>query len=307
VSSPPEPEFQPGVRAEPSIQVDSTESGDIPTAEWSDAAIDPDAWFSVDDTGAAVPDPAGWDRFDDAVSSRLVPANVSASVAVMVDGRVVHAAAFGERLLGTDDPVDTADRFRIASISKTITAIVALQLVETGLVGLDEPVGSMIADHLSLDVVDADARSVTVRDLLRHASGFPQHDDLFFGNGAASCREAAARAMTSGVASGTPVRYSNMNYCVLGILIEALTGRTYERVVTERLLTPLGIVGMRTTGTHELGPDEVSHHPTPGRNYMETLGAAGAWNATPTDVVTILNSIDPTTPGWKALLSLIHI
>ncbi|MEY2959106.1 MAG: hypothetical protein RLZZ01_1674, partial [Actinomycetota bacterium] len=150
-------------------------------------------------------------------------------------------------------------------------------------------------------VVDADARSVTVRDLLRHASGFPQHDDLFFGNGAASCREAAARAMTSGVASGTPVRYSNMNYCVLGILIEALTGRTYERVVTERLLTPLGIVGMRTTGTHELGPDEVSHHPTPGRNYMETLGAAGAWNATPTDVVTILNSIDPTTPGWKAL------
>jgi D-alanyl-D-alanine carboxypeptidase len=92
-----------------------------------------------------------------------------------------------------------------------------------------------------------------------------------------------------------------MNYCVLGVLIEAVTGKTYERVVDEELLTPLGLTGMRLTSTYELGPDEVSHHPSPHRNFMETLGAAGAWNATPTDLVTIVNSIDATTPGWKAL------
>ena len=58
---------------------------------------------------------------------------------------------------------------------------------------------------------------------------------------------------------------------------------------------------MRMSSTYDLGPDEVSHHPSPDRNYMETLGAAGAWNATPSDLVTIINSIDHSTRGWKAL------
>jgi D-alanyl-D-alanine carboxypeptidase len=92
-----------------------------------------------------------------------------------------------------------------------------------------------------------------------------------------------------------------MSYCTLGILIEAVTGMTYERVVDDRLLRPLEIGGMRMSSTYELGPDEVSHFPSPGRNFMETLGAAGSWNATPADLVAILNSIDHSTPGWKAI------
>jgi Beta-lactamase class C and other penicillin binding proteins len=140
-----------------------------------------------------------------------------------------------------------------------------------------------------------------VRELLSHTAGFPQHEGTFFSNGATSCVDAATQGLTTGVRSGNGFDYSNMGYCVLGILVEAVTGKTYERVVYERLLTPLGISGMRMTSTYDLGPDEVSHHPTPNRNFMETLGAAGAWNATPADLVTIANSIDPTTPGWKAL------
>jgi D-alanyl-D-alanine carboxypeptidase len=306
VAVPPEPEFRPGVRAEPADASDLEPSSDAERIDPSDIEadgidIDTETWFSIDDTGAAIPDPAGWDRFDEIVSARLVPPNVSASVAVMVDGRIVHASAFGERVEGTGDSVEVTDRFRIASISKTITAIVVLQLVEDGSVGIDDDIGPLVADHLALDTVDADVAGLTVRRLLSHTSGFPQHDSMFFGGAAPSCRDAAAQAMSGGVGPGGSARYSNMNYCVLGILVEALTGRTYERVVDERLLTPLGIVGMRTTGTYELGPDEVSHHPSPGRNFMETLAAAGAWNATPTDVVTIVNSVDPTTPGWKAL------
>jgi D-alanyl-D-alanine carboxypeptidase len=71
--------------------------------------------------------------------------------------------------------------------------------------------------------------------------------------------------------------------------------------VHEELLDPLGLDGMRMTSTYEIGPDEVSHHARPGRFFMEALGGAGAWNATPSDLVTIVNSIDPKTPGWKAL------
>lgn len=310
-AAPPEPEFRPGVRAAPD---------DAPPEGPADPAggerilpedVEPDAdpgptvpvsqLFATDDTGAVVPDTPGWERFDIELARRLVPSNVSASVAVMVDGVVVHAGAYGQRVAAGGEEVEVTDRFRIASISKTVTAIVTMQLVEAGLLDLDEPVGGRIAAHLGLTAYDADVDGITVRELLSHTAGFPEHDTLFFGNGATSCADAATTALAGGVRSGGSFDYSNMSYCVLGVLIEAVTGKAYERVVDERLLTPLGIAGMRMTSTYELGPDEVSHHPTPGRNFMETLGAAGAWNATPTDVVTILNSVDPTTPGWKAL------
>jgi D-alanyl-D-alanine carboxypeptidase len=102
-------------------------------------------------------------------------------------------------------------------------------------------------------------------------------------------------------ASGGGYVYSNMNYCVAGLAIEAITGLTYEQAVYRSLLTPLGISGMRLAPTVDPGPDETQHVTTPGRNYMETLGAAGAWIATPTELVTILDSLDASTPGFKPL------
>jgi D-alanyl-D-alanine carboxypeptidase len=310
LAAPPEPEFRAGERAEPTVvgpPVSVLSGGEriLPEDIEADAPVGSDVavdqLFTVDDAGNAAPNRSGWQAFDEQLGRRLVPANVSASVAVMVDGRVVHEAAFGERVAGSGEPVETTDRFRIASISKTVTAIVTMQLVEAGVLTLDDPVGPLVADHLGLASYDADAATITVRELLSHTAGFPQHEGTFFSNGATSCVDAATQGLRSGVRSGSGFDYSNMSYCVLGILIEAVTGKTYERVVYERLLTPLGISGMRMSSTYDLGPDEVSHHPTPNRNFMETLGAAGSWNATPADLVTIVNSIDPSTPGWKAL------
>ena len=115
-----------------------------------------------------------------------------------------------------------------------------------------------------------------------------------------TCTDAARRGLASGAAGGGYV-YSNMNYCLLGLVIEVLTGLDYERAVYRLLLTPLGISGMRLAPTFDPGPDEVQHVSTPGRNYMETLGAAGAWIATPSDLVTIIDSLDLSTPGFKPL------
>lgn len=311
VAAPPTPQFTSGQRAEPIVIEDRSASDggfepilaeDIESdSVASDVVVDVDQMLLLDDAGNASPNRSGWQSFDDALETRLIPADVSASVAVMIDGEVVHRAAFGERVAGGGDPVETTDRFRIASISKTITAIVALQLVEEGTLTLDDPVGQTLVDHLGLRNYDADVSTITVRKLLSHTAGFPKYANLFFSNGATSCVDAAMQGLVRSVPASSGFRYSNMSYCMLGILIEAVTGKTYERVVYEHLLTPLGIGGMRMSSTYDLGPDEVSHHPTPGRNFMETLGAAGSWNATPTDLVTILNSIDPSTPGWKAL------
>ncbi len=77
------------------------------------------------------------------------------------------------------------------------------------------------------------------------------------------------------VGSGMGYDYSNMNFCLLGLLIEASTGKTYERVVQESLLDPLGIGGMRFTSTYEIGPDEVSHFPEPGAELHGSARRSG--------------------------------
>lgn len=317
MSTAPEPQFTGGrppatvsVSAETTLHTQAPELPElsavapdvtVPPTEAPQPTGDVAAMIEVDDVGNITPNAAGWRLFDDALAARLLPGDVSASVAVMIDGRLIHAAAFGERIAGSGDQVDITDRFRIASISKVVTATVTLQLVEEGLLGLDQPVGQLMADHLLLGQVSPEAAAITVRQLLSHTSGFPKHQNTFFGGGAISYAHAAALGLTGSIGPSGQYTYSNMNFAALSVLIEAVTGATYENVVAQRLLTPLGITGMRLTGTHDLGPDEVSHHPAAGRSYMEALGGAGAWNATPSDVVTILNAIDPATPGWKAL------
>lgn len=300
----PDPEFTRGRPPETTVAAAATtpvtaEEPELGAVEPDAPSIDVDQMLVVDDAGNAVANQSGWATFDERIGSVLA-GNYGAAVAVMIDGAVVHRAAFGERVAGTGEPVEVTDRFRIGSISKTITAITTLRLVEQGALTLDDPIGGLLIEHLGLTRFDPDVPGITVRELLSHTAGLPKHDALMFGNGATSCVDAAAIGLSSSVGSGG-YTYSNMGYCVLTVLIEAVTGMAYERVVHDQLLDPLGLDGMRVTSTYELGPDEVSHHPVPGRNYMETLGGAGSWNATPADLVTIVNAVDPLTPGWKAL------
>jgi D-alanyl-D-alanine carboxypeptidase len=245
----------------------------------------------------------GWAAFDATLQQLVLPGGSDAvSVAVAIDGDIVHTAAMGSRIPDTLVPAQPTDKFRIASISKPITAIVALRLVEEGVVGLDDPVGSIVASAVGVAAPSPASAGITLRQLLTHTSGFAQYEDLFFRNQVGSCPEAAAVGFSRSV-SGPSFRYSNMNYCVLGLLIEQLTGQPYEAAVYEYLLTPLGITGMRLAPTHDPEPDpgEAIHRSVPGRNYMEVLAAAGAWVASPSDLVTIFDSLDLSTPGWKPL------
>jgi D-alanyl-D-alanine carboxypeptidase len=258
----------------------------------------------VDAPDTTAPALTGWAAFDDHLERSIIGGgSQAASVAVSIDGEIVHRATMGVRSAGTMAPVESQDRFRIASISKTITAITVLQLVEEGLIGIDQPVGEFLAAQLGVTAPSGGSPDITVRQLLTHRSGFAQYEDLFFRNQVGSCDEAATTGFTRSLqgAPGGGFRYSNMNYCVLGVLIERLTGLTYEEVVYQQLLTPLGISGMRLAPTFDPGPDEVEHPTAEGRNYMEVLGAAGAWIATPADLVTIIDSLDHSIPGWKPL------
>ena len=204
-------------------------------------------------------------------------------MAVSIDGVPVHAGAFGARnhpdivlppasadsagptLAATTtttttapalEPVTTDDRFRIASLSKLLTGTVVLQLVQDGDLQLDQAVGGILGSYLGVNVSGTPAASITVRQLLSHTSGFGVYQNTFFRGGADSCPDAVRRGLGRGLefSPGTTYNYSNMNFCALGVLIEAVTGQDYLDAVYQRLLTPLGITGMRLAGTFDRDP-----------------------------------------------------
>jgi D-alanyl-D-alanine carboxypeptidase len=245
---------------------------------------------------------SGWAAVDQYLEATFIRGgSAAASVAVLRNGELQHSAAYGHRIAG--EVAKPSDRFRVASISKTILAVAALKLVEDGVLELDAPVGSLLATGLAVSSPTGGTEAITLRHLLTHRSGFPRYENLFFRNEAASCPDAARAGFRRSLQSvaGTLFQYSNMNFCVLGLLIEQVTGSPYEQVVQEEVLDPLAITSMRTAGTFDIEPGDVEHKSGQGRNYMEVLAGAGAWLAAPTDLVTILNSLDLETPGVKVL------
>ncbi|OMQ16074.1 serine hydrolase [Modestobacter sp. VKM Ac-2676] len=182
---------------------------------------------------------AAWlqDRLPVLIAEHQVPA---AAVAVLSGGKVADAAA---GLLSTASRVEaTPDSvFQIGSITKVWTATLVLQLVDEGLIGLDDPV----RDHLpGLRLADdAAAGTLTVRQLLAHTAGF--EGDVFTDTGRGD--EALERyvAALSDVPQlfppGRQFSYSNAGYCLLGRLVEALRGEPFDDCLTEHLITPLGL------------------------------------------------------------------
>ena len=157
-------------------------------------------------------------------------------------------------------------------------------MVEHGLLGARRTGGERVASYLGVAPTPAVAQ-ITVGQLLSHTSGFGVYYTTFFGGGASSCPDAARQGAHGRLSGRRRLQLQQHELLRARVLIEAVTGLSYEQVVFERLLTPLGITEMRLAGTFDVGPDEVLHNSEPGRNYMETLGGAGSWVATPTDIV----------------------
>ena len=327
----------PARTTENTIRTSSDRTTTTSTAEPTTTTAPPTTTAVTTTTTTAPPLDAAWAAFDQIMSARLVGGgDYAVSVAVAVNGQLVHEGAYGYRVPPPPPPpappstvpldplvattvldtttttpaeppeaVELGDRFRIASISKVITATVVLQLVEAGQLRLDEPVGDRLIALVGATPVDPAVSTMTVRQLLSHTAGLPSYQGAFFGGRFDSCPSIAQHGLSSGLngAPGTVYTYSNLNFCLLGLLVEDVAGRPYEAVVQDRLLGPLGITGMRLAGTFDSTPYEVIHPSGPGRNYMEVLGAAGSWVATAADIVTILDSLDRTKPGWHPLSS----
>ncbi len=188
------------------------------------------------------------------------------SVALVEDGRLVMARGYGLSGLPNDDPVEPGSLFRIASISKPLTAVTLLRLVDEGLLSLDDKLIE-VAPSLIPDGGPADPRAaqIELNMLLEHRGGWDRSVDpnpLFIlrtiademGVPSPPSRTAFAQWVFSRplhYAPGTRYTYNNVNYLVLGEVIEAVTGMPFEEHVRSTVLAPIGATSLRVGGTLE--------------------------------------------------------
>lgn len=254
------------------------------------------------------------EAFDRVVQGFLANRGLAgASVAVAKDGRIVYARAYG-RMDGEGTPVRVDTRFRFASISKVITAAAVLQLVQAGALRLDDSALALLSDRLPLgDNPDPRLGRITVRDLLRHTSGFTTRTDPFFPeqprvrqvfgpSGPKSCQEAARWFITLPLAADPATRfeYVNMNYCLLSLLVEKFTGEQYDKVVQSLVLERRNVRDARIGASFGRKPDEVAY-PAANGTFLESLSGAGGWLGTAVDLARFIDGLDPDKPGQHLL------
>ena len=175
-------------------------------------------------------------------------------IAVVKDGRVVLAKGYGVRKLGEPAPVDARTLFGIASNTKVFTATALALLVEEGKLAWDAPVTRYLRwFQLSDPYV---TRELTVRDLLVHRSGLGlgAGDLLLFPETTYGRREIVERLREIPMATSfrSAYAYDNVLYVAAGELIEAVSGKTWEDFVAERILKRVGMGSSRTRHTADI-------------------------------------------------------
>ena len=163
---------------------------------------------------------------------------------VVVDGQLLHVAAHGLRDVSRGAAVDTSTVFRIASMTKSFTALAILQLRDAGKLALDDPAERYVPELKLLKYPTSDAPRITVRHLLTHAAGFPE--DNPWGDQQLSASEAdLSRMMRAGIpfsnVPGVAYEYSNFGFAILGRIVVNVSGKPYARYLREQILQPLGM------------------------------------------------------------------
>lgn len=227
------------------------------------------------------------------------------SVAFARRGELVYQAAFGMADEAAGEVLTTDHRFRIASISKPITAVAIFTLLEQGKLGLDDkvfgPDGQLApAPGTKLHPGVAD---ITIRHLLTHTCGGWRNDgdDPMFRHRDLDHPALIARTLRDQPLEHTPgerYAYSNFGYCLLGRVIEKLTGESYAGHLQDHIFPRCGIAGMTIAGNTlaERQPAEVIYHGRNGEDpynmNVRRMDAHGGWLATPRDLVKFLVRTD---------------
>ncbi|MCB0845553.1 MAG: serine hydrolase [Bacteroidetes bacterium] len=269
-----------------------------------------------------------------------------ATFAMAKDGRLVYMRSFGNADLAGAEPTQPYHMFRIMSVSKSVTGIAVMKLVESGQINLSDKVfgtGGIMENNTyfnNVNITDNRIYDITVQHLLEHSGGF---------NSSISCTPSPASPYTWNVGHcdpigfplhvtetlgesnpvtkrayvkfllekglnfdpGTQYSYSNIGFLLVGLVIEEITGLTYENYVKQEILHPLGIYDMHNAkswlsekyereGEYHGGGQIIPSILGDGSNQtweyggsnIEAMDAHGGWIASARDLLRLLVAVD---------------
>ena len=163
---------------------------------------------------------------------------------IVIDGELAHVGVAGSRELPSKSPVTRDSVFRIASMTKSFTAMAILKLRDEGRLSLDDPAERHVPELRALRYPTSDSPKITVRDLMSHAAGFPE-DNPWGDQQLAATEEEFTRMLRQGIPfSNTPgvaYEYANYGFAILGRIVTNVSGRPYREYIAGSILTPLGM------------------------------------------------------------------
>lgn len=191
-----------------------------------------------------------------------------AGLAIMKEGKLLITRAYTADENTSCTMPET--RFRVASLSKPITATALLHLVQTGVISLDDKLVSLLPE-VNASIAGMD--QISVSDLLEHLGGWDSSttfDPMFYDNQIASALSISLPITQENILAfmntkplqhtpGTTYAYSNFGYMLLGKIIEKVSGESYEAYVQNTVLSPLEITNMRIGATLKSEPDEAKY------------------------------------------------
>lgn len=255
---------------------------------------------------------------------------VGASVAVMKEGKLVYAKGFGKPERKTDESVQPYHQFRLASVSKLITATAIMKLVDDGKLSLSDKVfgkSGILNSEAYSNPYDRRIYDITVEHLLRHLGGWslltigdPMFKPVYIADklgikGPPSFDQIASFVLRYRLPyrPGSRYEYSNFGYCLLDRVIETVTNMPYEDYVKYHILLPNDIRDMHIGRNmlEERQDGEVVHYDdsrsnvreafdgsgemvptTYGATDIRTLEGAGGWMASSSELLKLISLID---------------
>jgi CubicO group peptidase (beta-lactamase class C family) len=163
---------------------------------------------------------------------------------LVLDGQLLHTGSVGFANLEKKISADARSVFRIASMTKSFTALAILQLRDAGRLSLDDPLEKHLPEFRAVKPLTADAPKITLRHLLGMAGGFPEDNpwgDRQLGITDAQFAEFLARGIAFSNPPGVAFEYSNLGFALLGRVVSRVSGVPYQRYITREILRPLGM------------------------------------------------------------------
>ena len=226
-----------------------------------------------------------------------------AAMGIIIDGKLVWVKTTGLRDVDAKAPATRDTVWRIASMTKSFTAMSILKLRDEGKLSLDDPASKYVPELAKLTYPTADSPAITIRHLLTHSEGFPE-DNPWGDRQLAQTSATMSQWMRGGIpfstSPGTGYEYSNYGFAILGQIVERVAKKPYADFVRDNILLPLG---MQSTGYAIPAQNAAKGYRWDGKTWIEVpalphgaFGAMGGLWTTPDDLakyVTFMMSAFP--------------